>query len=57
VDHITQAASFPLTEFKTTIQHGNYASAKCPTSPWHMKVVWTYNNNTKNTVSKTQPCT
>ena len=33
------------------------ASAKCPTSPWHMKVVWTYNNKTKNTVSKTQPCT
>jgi hypothetical protein len=57
VDHITQSASFPLEEFKTTIKHGSYIQAKCPTSPWHMKTTWTYNNNTTKTVSKTQPCT
>jgi len=57
VDHITQAASFPLEEFKTTVKKGSYISAKCPTSPWHMKTTWTYNNNTTKTVSKTQPCT
>ena len=57
VDHITQSASFPLEEFKTTIAKGSYIQAKCPTSPWHMKTTWTYNNNTKKTVSKTQPCT
>ncbi len=57
VDHITQAASFPLEEFKTTVKHGSYISAKCPTSPWHMKTTWTYNNNTTKTISKTQPCT
>jgi hypothetical protein len=59
VDHITQAASFPLTEFKTTIGKATstYIQAKCPTTPWHMQVTWTYNNATKKTVSKTQPCT
>ena len=57
VDHITQAASFPLEEFKTTVQKGSFIQAKCPTSPWHMKTTWTYNNNTTKTVSKTQPCT
>ena len=25
--------------------------------PWHTQVTWTYNDNTKKTVSKTQPCT
>jgi hypothetical protein len=57
VDHITQAASFPLTEFKTKVQKGSFIAAKCPASPWHMKVTWTYNNATTKTVSKTQPCT
>ena len=57
VNHITQSASFPLEVFRTTIKHGSYIAAKCPTSPWHMKITWTYNNNTKKTVSKTQPCT
>jgi len=57
VDHITQAASFPLEEFKTTVQKGSFIQAKCPTSPWHMKTTWTYNNNTTKTISKTQPCT
>jgi hypothetical protein len=57
VDHITQAASFPLEEFKTTVHKGSFIQAKCPTSPWHMKTTWTYNNNTTKTVSKTQPCT
>jgi len=59
VDHITQAASFPLTEFKTTVKHGSYASARCAAVDhlWHMQVTWTYNNATKKTVSKTQQCT
>jgi hypothetical protein len=57
VNHITQSASFPLEVFRTTIKHGSYIAAKCPTTPWHMKITWTYNNNTKKTVSKTQPCT
>ena len=57
VDQITQSASFPLEQFKTTIKHGSYIQAKCPTSPWHMQTTWTYNNNTKKTVTKTQACT
>lgn len=37
VNHIIQSASFPLTEFKTTIKHGSYIAAKCPASPWHIR--------------------
>ena len=59
VNNITQSASFPLQEFKTTIgkSTSTYIQAKCPTTPWHTQVTWTYNDNTKKTVSKTQPCT
>ena len=59
VQHITQSASFPLTSYKTTVKKGNYASARCAAADhlWHMKVVWTYNNATTSTVSKTQQCT
>jgi hypothetical protein len=59
VNKITQSASFPLEEFKTTIgkSTSTYIQAKCQPSPWHMKTTWTYNNNTTKTVSKTQPCT
>ena len=41
VQHITQSASFPLTSYKTTVKHGNYASARCAAADhlWHMKVV------------------
>ena len=47
VDHITQAATFPLTIFKTTIKKGNYISARCAATnkTWNMKTTWTYNNN------------
>jgi hypothetical protein len=59
VNHITQSAAFPLEVFKTTVKKGNYASARCAAADhlWHMKVTWTYNNDTKKTVSKTQTCT
>jgi hypothetical protein len=59
VNKITQSASFPLVEFKTLIgkSTSTYIQAKCPATPWHMKTTWTYNDNTKKTVSKTQPCT
>jgi hypothetical protein len=59
VNHITQAASFPLEVFKTTIKKGNYISARCAAADhlWRMKTTWTYNDNTKKTVSKTQQCT
>ena len=59
VNNITQSAAFPLMEFKTTIgkSTSTYMQAKCPTTPWHTQVTWTYNDNTKKTVSKTQPCT
>ncbi len=59
VNHITQAAAFPLEVFKTTVKKGNYASARCAAADhlWHMKVTWTYNNDTKKTVSRTQRCT
>jgi hypothetical protein len=59
VNHITQSASFPLTSYKTTVKKGNYASARCAAADhlWHMKVIWTYNDGTKNSVSKTQRCT
>jgi hypothetical protein len=59
VQHITQAATFPLTSYKTTVKKGNYASARCAAADhlWHMKVVWTYNNGKSASVSKTQRCT
>jgi hypothetical protein len=59
VNHITQAATFPLTIFKTTIKKGNYVSARCAAADktWRMQTTWTYNNNVKKTVKKTQPCT
>jgi hypothetical protein len=59
VNNITQSAAFPLEEFKTTIgkSTSTYIQAKCPTTPWHTQVTWTYNDNTKKTVSKTQSCT
>jgi hypothetical protein len=59
VNHITQAASFPLEVFKTTIKKGNYISARCAAADhlWRMKTTWTYNNGKSATVSKTQPCT
>jgi hypothetical protein len=59
VQHITQAASFPLTIYKTTVKKGNYASARCAAADhlWHMKIVWTYNNGKTSNVSHTQQCT
>jgi hypothetical protein len=59
VQHITQAATFPLTIFKTTIKKGNYISARCAAADhtWHMKTTWTYNNGKTFTQAKTQKCT
>jgi hypothetical protein len=59
VDHITQAAAFPLTIFKTTLKKGNYISARCAAANrlWNMQTTWTYNNGAKFTAKKTQPCT
>jgi hypothetical protein len=59
VDNITQKAAFPLTIFKTTIKKGNYISARCAAADktWRMQTTWTYNNNVKKTVKRTQPCT
>ena len=59
VNHITQAASFPLEVFKTTIHKGNYISTRCAASDktWRMKTTWTYNNNKSFTSAKTQKCT
>jgi hypothetical protein len=59
VNHITQSAAFPLEIFRTTIKGGKYFSARCKAANhlWHLKSTWTYNDNTKRTVSKTQQCT
>jgi hypothetical protein len=59
VNHITQAASFPLEVFKTTIKKGNYISARCAATnkTWNMKTTWTYNNNKTFSSAKTQKCT
>jgi hypothetical protein len=59
VNHITQAAAFPLEVFKTTIKKGKYISARCAAADhlWRMKTTWTYNNGTKATVKRTQQCT
>jgi hypothetical protein len=58
VNHITQAAAFPLEHFGTKIKKGNYISARCAAANhlWHMKVTWTYNNGTKHTEAHTQTC-
>ena len=59
VDHITQAATFPLTIFKTTLKKGNYISARCAATnkTWNMKTTWTYNNGKSFSQAKTQKCT
>jgi hypothetical protein len=58
VDHITQAAAFPLTIFKTTIKKGNYISARCKSKSktWNMQTTWTYNDGTKHTEKQNQKC-
>jgi len=58
VNHITDAAAFPLEIYKTTIKHGKYMTARCKSKShkWHMQTKWTYNDNTKSTVHKTQKC-
>jgi hypothetical protein len=63
VNHITDAAAFPLTLYKTKVKKGNYASARCKAKnhKWHMKVVWTYNKvgdqgGSKAKIHKTQKC-
>jgi hypothetical protein len=59
VQHITQAATFPLEQFNTRIKRGNYISARCAAASktWHMQVTWTYNNGARQTVARTQKCT
>jgi len=59
VNHITQAATFPLEVFKTKIKKGNYIAARCKAKDktWHMKTTWTYNNRTKHTTQQSQKCT
>jgi len=59
VQHITQAATFPLTIFKTTIGKGNYISTRCAATnkTWNMKTTWTYNNGKTFSQAKTQKCT
>ena len=41
-----------------SIKKGNYISARCKAAnkTWNMKVIWTYNNNAKRIVKRTQPC-
>jgi hypothetical protein len=58
VNHITQAATFPLQAFNTKIQKGSYISARCAAADklWHMQVTWTYNNGAKHTEAHTQSC-
>jgi len=58
VNHITQAATFPLEVFKTKIKKGNYISARCKASnkKWHMQTTWTYNNGAKHTEQQSQKC-
>ena len=59
VNHITQAAAFPLEIFRTTIHKGNYLTARCNAADktWRMQTTWTYNSGGKVTVKRTQPCT
>jgi hypothetical protein len=58
VNHITQAAAFPLTIFKTKIKKGNYISARCKakSKKWNMQTTWTYNDGTKHTEKANQKC-
>lgn len=58
VNHITQAATFPLEVFKTKIKKGNYISARCKAKnkKWHMQTTWTYNNGAKHTEQQSQKC-
>ena len=59
VNHITEASSFPLELFTTTIHEKNYIAAKCAAADktWRLQVKWTYNNGSSKTVKRTQPCT
>lgn len=58
VNHITQAATFPLEVFNTKIKKGNYMSARCKAKnkKWKMQVKWTYNNGATHTENQSQKC-
>ena len=58
VDHITQAAQFPLELFDTKIKKDKYFSARCKakSKKWKSKTKWTYNDGTTHTDSGTQKC-
>jgi len=58
VNHITNAAAFPLEIFKTKIKKGSYIKARCKSSnkTWNMQTTWTYNNGAKHTEKETQKC-
>jgi len=58
INHITNAAAFPLTEFKTVIKRGKYFSGRCHDGnhKWNLKTTWTYNDNVKETEKHTQKC-
>jgi len=58
VNHITQAATFPLEDFDTKIKKDKYFSARCKakSKKWKSKTKWTYNDGTTLTDSGTQKC-
>jgi hypothetical protein len=58
VDHITDAAAFPLMLYKTSIKHKNYMTARCKAKnkKWNMQTTWTYNDGSKSTVKDSQKC-
>jgi hypothetical protein len=59
VQHITQAAAFPLTDFKVTAQRGSYISARCHDADHKLNIrgKFTYNDGQSDTVNSQQTCT
>jgi hypothetical protein len=58
VNHIQAAAALPLEIFDTKIHKGSFISGRCHdgNKKWNLKVVWTYNDDSKHSVSKSQTC-
>jgi hypothetical protein len=58
-DHITAAASFPLTDFQVTVKKNSYISARCHDADHRLNIrgKFTYNDGQSDTVATSQACT
>ena len=62
INNTTAEVPFPLSDLNVGITRGNYVRARCVDPPagnrkWNLRALFTYNDNTTQTLLKTQTCT